>query len=262
MKYVIYLRTSTKKQDSRTQLDMCLQFLEKTVGKEFKYEIFTDEITSKKALNKREGIRQALHAINTGDVLVGQRVDRLSRNSYETHFIKHFLDAKEADLMMTCQPGIKNKVIFGTYIGMAEEEVMLLRERIRDKLKTKKRRGERIGTVQYGYELDQENLILVNGPEGTKVKKPGIMIEHEHERKALDFMIKAYEEGNSYRKIAKLLSENGYKNRRGNDFQAMSIHKILRQTGRQRKRILAPENIKMKRLRELSKEFLGLCDRA
>lgn len=234
MKYVIYLRVSTKKQDTKTQLQMCFDFLYKNIGKEFDHVVYTDEITSKRPLHKREGMRQALHSIKRGDVLVGQRVDRLARLSYETHFIKQFLDAKGAELMLTEQPGIKNKVIFGTYIGIAEEEGNLIRERTRNKLNAKKQRGERTGTVLYGYDLDKKNLIQVNGPDHSKVLKPGLLILESHEQVVLSEMSKLFDEGNSYRQIAHILTSLGYMNRQGNPFQHMSIYRILRRTGRTR----------------------------
>jgi DNA invertase Pin-like site-specific DNA recombinase len=48
MKYVIYLRVSTKEQDLRTQEQKCLSYLKSLGNSDFKYLIFTDSITSKK----------------------------------------------------------------------------------------------------------------------------------------------------------------------------------------------------------------------
>ncbi len=257
MKYVIYLRVSTKKQDKDTQLQMCMEFLRKNVGTQFEFIVYFDEITSKKPLHKREGMRQALHAIDRGDVLVGQRVDRLARHSYETHFIKTLLDAKGAELMLTEQPGIKNKVIFGTYIGIAEEEGNLIRERTRNKLAAKKNKGERTGTVLFGYDLDQINLILVNGPDQTKVLKPGLLIPNVLEQEQLGVMCQLFDEGLSFRQITHTLNNRGYRNREGNPFQHNSIYRIVSRTGRKRSSDQPPQESDMKMLRLLSREFLG-----
>lgn len=232
MKYVIYLRVSTKQQDTQTQLQMCLDFLKKRDDKDFSYLVFSDEITSKKALAKRKGISEALKAIRTGDVFVGQKIDRLSRNSYESHYIKKILDDVGAELLLTDQPGISNKVIFGVYIGIAEEEVKLIRERTKNKLWAKKQRNERVGTVPYGFTLDMVNLVLVNGKDGEKILKPGLLLPLSHEQEVLGIMCRLFDEKRSYREIANILTYQGHRNRKGNPFQPMSIYRILSQTGR------------------------------
>lgn len=252
MKYVIYLRVSTKKQDTNTQLQMCLDFLKKKDSQDFSYLVFSDEITSKKALEKRKGICAALDSIRAGDVFVGQRVDRLSRNSYECHHIKRRLDEVGAELLLTDQPGISNKVIFGVYIGIAEEEVKLIRERTKNKLWAKKQRNERVGTVPYGFTLDMENLVLVNGKDDEKVLKPGLLLPLLHEQQVLTAMCRLFDQGQSYRQIANTLTDQGYRNRKGNPFQHMSIYRILSQTGRATSKDLLQEETKFELLNSKS----------
>ncbi len=231
MKYVIYLRVSTKKQDTDTQLLKCLEFLRQKDISNFGYLVFSDSITSKKPLNKRKGICAALAAIRPGDVLVGQKIDRLSRNSFECHDIKRKLDEIGAELLLTDQPGISNKVIFGVYIGIAEEEVKMIRARTKDNLWKKSLRNERVGTIPYGFKLDMENLILVNGEDGKKVLKPGLLLPNPEEERVLAVMSDLFALGNSYREIAAILTEQGYKNRKGNPFHHMSIYRILSRIG-------------------------------
>lgn len=228
MKYVIYLRVSTDEQDLRTQEQKCMKFLRYHDSSDFDYQIFSDKISSRKSLDKRLGIQGALNSLKPGDVLVGQKLDRLARNSYETHCILHMLEIKKCEVIMIDQPGIKNKVILGMYAGIAEEEVKTIRERIKDKLSAKKERNERIsGRLPYGYTLDPVNLVEVNGPNKTKVLKPGYLVPESHEQMVLSLMFRFFDEGKSYRQIARILTDLGYRSRRGTPFPHMSIYQLI-----------------------------------
>ncbi len=237
MKYVIYLRVSTKEQDLRTQEQKCLKFLQNlNEGKEFTYSIFTDLITSKKPLEKRNGLNSALNALERGDVLVGQRVDRLARNELEAHKIKDFLIKNNIGILMIDQPGITDPLIFSIYAAVAAKEVAVLRERIKDKLWAKKQRSERTGGVPYGFTLNREKLVEVNGPDRKKILKPGILIEHPQEQEVLQQMITLFDQGLSYRRISEVLYDLGHRQRAGKKFAHTSICHILHRTGRARQR--------------------------
>lgn len=240
MKYVIYLRISTPKQDYRTQLDEVLTRLKQTHNGTFSYLVFCDEITSRKALLKRPGIQEALAALEKGDILVGTKVDRLARNLYETTQIIDILEKKEADIIMIDQPGIKNKVLLGLYAGIAEEEVKLIRSRTKSKLQSKSMRNERIsGQLPYGYDLDMINLIPIK--DRTKegwIMKPGLLIPNPAEQAILREMKYWQSLARSYREIAEILRNLGYKNREGKPFQATSIFRILRRSKKTENEIL------------------------
>ncbi len=236
MKYVIYLRVSTNMQDDRTQLEKCLQFLKHNSKKEFKYLVCTDTLSTRKKLDKRSGLQTALSSLGKGDILVAMRLDRITRNLHETTCIIHELEKKQADIILIDQPGIKNKVLLGLYAGIAEEEVKMIRKRITEKLAVKKTRNERISReVPYGFTLDLENLINIkNQDDAGWTMKPGLLVPESEEQEVLALMCQLFDEGMSYRMIAQELDDQGYKNRRGNSFQHMSIYRILCRTGRTR----------------------------
>lgn len=234
MKYIIYLRVSTIKQDERTQLDRCLQFLKSFSKDEFQYMVCTDKVSTRKKLEKREGLQTALKSLRAGDILVGMRLDRLARNLSETTRIIDELDERKADIIMVDQPGIKNKVLLGMYAGFAEEEVKLTRARISEKMEAKRKRGERISRyIPYGYRLDMDNLIAIkNQHDGGWTMKPGALLPEPNEQVALTLMCQYFDMGMTYEKISLTLTNQGYRNRSGNPFQKMSIYRILRRTGR------------------------------
>lgn len=227
MKYLIYLRISTKIQDERTQLDHCLRFIKQRDNTDFKYEVFIDKITSKKEIFKREGCKEMFSALERGDTIVAIRLDRLARKLYEATALIELLDKSGAEIILVDQPGIENKIMLGLYAGMAEEEVKLLRKRVKEKLQSKKNRGERYSRyLPYGFGLHETKLIPIRVGEEVVMKR-GILVPVYEEQQTLIQMYKLADEGLSHQKIATNLHEQGYRNREGKPFQKMSIYRIL-----------------------------------
>ena len=230
MKYRIYLRVSKEQQDERTQLDHIMRHLKQKEGEHVDYQVYKDKKTSRKPLDKRSGGIELLRDLQRGDTVVAMRLDRLCRSFYETAILIKAMDAAGAEVLLTQQPGIHNKIMLGVYAGMAEEEVKLLRQRISEKLESKKARGERYGSkLPYGYALHETKLIPVKKGNETVMKR-GILIPYHEEQHVLEIMKDLREEGRSYGEIAKVLTELGHKNREDKPFQKMSIYRILERT--------------------------------
>lgn len=228
MKYVFYLRVSTNEQDLRTQEEICLRHLKAKGDTQFKHVVFWDKISSRRSFDKREGLQKALASLKSGDILVGLRLDRFARNLYETTQIIEILRLKKVEIILIDQPGISNKVLLGLYAGMAEEEVKMIRKRIKEKLAVKSSRNERIsGIIPYGYQLDPVKTVAVR--HGDTVKhKLGVLIPLESEQRVIDYMKKLHCQQLSLRGIAKDMALKGYKNRNNRPFQIMSIYRILK----------------------------------
>jgi DNA invertase Pin-like site-specific DNA recombinase len=227
MKYLIYLRVSTIKQDAQTQLDYCLKFIKMRDQTDFRYEVYSDTITSKRPLVERAGGMALLAAMSKGDIVIAMRLDRLARKLHETTQLIHILETKGCDVLLVQQPGIKNKIMLGLYAGMAEEEVKLLRSRISEKLTSKKDRGERYsGKIPYGWTMHETHMVPIKvGSE--VVYKPGVLVPLESEQAVLTRIYRYADMGLGYQAIAKVLTEEGYRNREGNPFQKMSIYRAL-----------------------------------
>lgn len=227
MRYLIYLRVSTDEQDVETQLDYCLKFIKNKTQGEFKYEVFRDKITSKKPLFKRDGGAAMLKSLKKGDTIIAMRLDRISRKLHETTTLISLLEEKGAEVLLVEQPGITNKIMLGLYAGMAEEEVKLLRKRVSEKLQSKKNRGERYSRyLPYGYAMHETKLVPIK-QDGETVYKRGVLVPVFEEQQALARMYEYSAQGMSPQRIAKALSNEGYKNRQGKPFQKMSIYRIL-----------------------------------
>ncbi len=227
MKYLIYLRVSTDLQDTETQLDHCLRFIKQKDQSDFKYLVFRDKISSRKELFKREGGKAMLEILTKGDIIVSIRLDRISRKLYETTQLIERLDKAGAEIMLVDQPGITNKIMLGIYAGMAEEEVKLLRKRVKEKLESKRNRGERYSRfLPYGYGLHETKLVPIK--DGDKVvMKRGVLVPIYEEQQVLARMYQLSAEGMSHGRIARALTMSGCMNREGKPFQKMSIYRIL-----------------------------------
>jgi len=227
MKYLIYLRVSTDLQDTETQLDHCLRFIKQRDNTNFEYEVFRDKITSRKELFKREGGKEMFSRLKRGDIIISIRLDRIARKLYETTQLIDVLDKAGAEILLVDQPGITNKIMLGLYAGMAEEEVKLLRKRVKEKLETKKNRGERYSRfLPYGYGLHETKLVPIKVGDEVVMKR-GVLVPIYEEQEVLARMYQLSAEGMSHQRIAKALTESGYMNREGRPFQKMSIYRIL-----------------------------------
>lgn len=236
MKYVIYLRVSTKdRQDITTQLDKCLKFLRSRDNTDFKYVVYSDKMSSGKPTDKRVGFIEAMHSLEAGDVLVSTKIDRLSRNSLECQKIKQDLEIIGASILLIDQPGIDDTVMFGLYAAMAEKEREVIRSRIKDNLSIKKERLEKCGRyIPFGYELHPTELVLVKGADGKRVQKLGKLIPKPQEQTALLQMQEWFDFGVSYREIGRRLDKMGIATREGGSWHPNSVSRILARTGRKK----------------------------
>jgi DNA invertase Pin-like site-specific DNA recombinase len=236
MKYVIYLRVSTKKQDSRNQLENCLQYLQSRSKEGFNYLVFSDEITSKRSVYTRKGFQETLRALQEGDVLVAMRLDRIARYCKQLNWVADKIEEKKASFLMVEQPGLDNMILWGIYAGMAEEEVKTMGQRVKEALNAKKSRGELTNiSAPYGFAVDTENLIPIkNRDEEGFTLKVGKLIENPREKQIIREMLYLFDGGKSYQAISNELAKLGYLNRKGRPFQKMSIQRILVKIGKNR----------------------------
>lgn len=244
MKYVIYLRISTKKQDERPQREECLNFLRTFHKGQFEYAVYTDKISSKKpifqqseeiaAKSKRKrklrpGIQEVLAALQPGDVLVSVRIDRISRSQYELHRLANLLKSKKVNLLLVGNPNLEDPILLGMYAAMAEKEVDLLSKRIKEKLRSKRLRGEKCGKdIPYGYQLHPTKKVAIKRKDGDGFDmKLGHLVVSDAEQKVLAQMLELSAEGRSYRQVAARLADLGCTNRAGRPFGHMSIYRML-----------------------------------
>lgn len=231
MRFLIYLRVSTKDQDLRTQLDHCLRYLNSNFG-EVNYKVFSDKITSRKTVYKREGSKALLSELRQGDTIVLLRIDRLSRKQHHIVNLMAEFERKNIEVITVDQPGLsKNKMLLGIFSGAAEEELVMLSKRTKEKFDSKRKRGERVARfAPYGYKIDTENLVTVER-NGKEVQVPGYILPEESEKELVEKTKEFFSKGWSYTHITNELNELGFRNRNGKKLQKMTIFRIVKYAG-------------------------------
>jgi DNA invertase Pin-like site-specific DNA recombinase len=110
--------------------------------------IFQDEAASG-ADRDRPGLRSAISELRQGDILVIARLDRLARSASHLLQIAEDLRARGCDLQSLHEnidtSTASGKLMFTMLAAFAEFELNVIRERTKERLAAKKRRGERVG---------------------------------------------------------------------------------------------------------------------
>jgi DNA invertase Pin-like site-specific DNA recombinase len=225
IKYAIYLRVSTDNQDVRTQEDHCRQLIKNQSAV-----IFSDpDMSSRIPMKDRLGLQAMLNSLKSGTTVIVYKLDRLSRDVIEMVTIYRQIKQKKCFLQSYCDPNCDNEFHMGLMGVLAQKERTDISERTKAKLASKKSRGERTGTIPYGYRLDLDNLIQIK--RGDKIElKPARLIPDKNEQEILNMMSRYLQDGYSYREIAQVLTDQGYMNRQGNPFQHMSVYRILKRS--------------------------------
>jgi DNA invertase Pin-like site-specific DNA recombinase len=137
--YIGYARVSTGEQTLDAQRDAL-----KAAGCS---QIFTDVVSG--ATTTRTGLDAALGALSPGDTLVVARLDRLGRSMPHLVATVHELADRSVGFKSLAESidttSAAGKLVLHMFAALAAFERDLIRERTRDALAAKKRRGEPIG---------------------------------------------------------------------------------------------------------------------
>lgn len=154
-------------------------------------------------LEDRPGLLAALEAVKThgAGVLVAAKADRVARDVYVAELVKRHLKAAGAALALV--EGISGTDPFSEMAATvmdaaARLERRLIGARTSAALKAKRAKGERVGTVPYGY----------------RVAADGIHLEpHPEEHPALLRLLELRRAGLGGRRIAATLTAEGFQSR-------------------------------------------------
>ncbi len=171
-----YTRCSTHEQaDSGLGLDAQVERIQAYARlKGLDLELITDAgVSGGKPLAKREGGQRLLAAIQArkADTVVVLKLDRGFRNAtdclttveqWERKGIAlHIVDMGGNAIDTTSAAGRFMLVVLA---GAAEMERNLTRERTRSAMAVKRANGQRIGSIPFGYDLDDDGVTLVENP--------------------------------------------------------------------------------------------------
>ena len=226
LKVVVYSRVSTEEQAgsglSLEAQDAKLQAYAELFDLDV-VEVTEDAGGSAKTL-RRPGLQRALSLLESGeaDGLVVVKLDRLTRSVSDWQLLidEYFGEAagkslfSVSDSIDTRTAG--GRLVLNVLLSVAQWEREAIAERTKDALKVKIQKGERVGSVQYGFKVADDGKTLVKCDEESQVVT---MIRCMSDRKI------------SLRRIARELNRRGIPTKKGkgnNDWKHTTIRSIIK----------------------------------
>jgi site-specific DNA recombinase len=193
-------------------------------------------------LSKRPVLLQAIHAVRRGEVLLVAKRDRLGRDSFETAVIERDVKRRGARVVSAAGEGTENdhpdSVFFrGIIDHAAQYEREIGRDRTKRALAAKRAKGERAGTVPFGFRLAVNGVRThrrgceVSGIPVEGCACGGRVVQLEEapvEQRLLADMRARRAAGQSYREIAAALNADGATTRRGTALRFQYIARLLK----------------------------------
>lgn len=174
------------------------------------------DTVSGKNIKARPALKEILEMVSSGQVtdIVIVKLDRLARNVRQTYEIAELLKNHNCNLHAVTDKidtsTAMGKAFFGITAVFAEMERELIAERTKSILDDKRKLGEVIGTVPYGYKRDGAKLI-----------------QNVQEQRVIARLRYLRAMGLSYINISKCLAKEQIRNRKGTLFPPDHIRLIL-----------------------------------
>jgi len=217
-----YLRLSTNEEKQSNSFDVqldtiskkCLQ-LDLSIDR-----VFKETVSGAAKIEKRKKLLELISVVKANDIVLIQKADRLSRDTYLTGWIKTEFDKKKVDLIFVDNDIDLNnpiQVLSSKIVEIfSEYEREITKARIKLTKAHQKSKGLYLGgPIPYGYSIE-----TVDG-----VKK---LIENSYELDVISLILNLNNSGYSSRSIASKLKEKGILNRRNRVFHSQSILNIIK----------------------------------
>ena len=212
--YVAYFRVSTQRQGA-SGLGLAAQRTSVNGYIHNRGEIraeFTD-VESGKKNNRPELLKAIAHCKQQGGVLLIAKLDRLTRN------VAFIFTLRDSGVEFVCADMPEaNTLTIGVMATMAQHEREVIGDRTRKALAEKKKAGFVLGKP--------ENLTLEAVQKGLQVRQQNAR-EHENNRRAAALATSLRETNRSWSEVARMLNEYGFRTRRGKQFQAVQVQRII-----------------------------------
>ncbi len=180
--------------------------------------VFVDAGISGKRADNRPELQNALNAVTKlKGVLVVYSLSRLARSTKDTLIIAERLDKAGADLVSLSEKldttSAAGRMIFRLLAVLDEFERDLISERTSTAMGHKKSKGERVGTVPFGFTLLEDGRTLVR---------------KEQEQAVIELMELLRESGFSYGSVADFLNRKSVPTKKsGAKWQGTTVRNIL-----------------------------------
>lgn len=226
MKYIIYLRVSTKEQceSLETQEAIC----RKSIPENAEVIVFRDTKSGGRSFEKRVELQEGLDLLKKGDCFIVYKLDRLTRDFNQLGYISTVISMKKANLISATEKDL-SRAMQGFTAVMSDIERQKIRERTRDALQQRKSTGRRAGHVPYGFMAVEDEKLMTQ-----KLKPVNWIHENFEERSTLEQMLRLTDQGLSLSEVATALNEQGKVNRAGGlhhvgaPWSRYAIHRLLK----------------------------------
>ncbi|PGA29530.1 recombinase family protein [Bacillus thuringiensis] len=219
--YGIYVRVSTDRDEQissvENQIDICRNWLERNGFEWDERCVYKDEGISGMLFMERPAIQILLQKAKAKeiDMVVFKSISRLARDLKDSLEIREVFLAHSVRII-SVEEGYdstkagKNDMAFELWSLFSAQYSRTLSSSITAALAVKVRRGEHIGKVPYGYNREDQKLVI-----------------NEEEAEAVQMMYKWYLEGWGYKKITNELNQLGIKSKTKKNWQMTSVQRIL-----------------------------------
>lgn len=222
---VVLLRVSTKNQaESETGLmsqeNACRDYAAAN-GLEIVEVIKELGVSGGAPMDKREGLIRALSLLETGGTLLVAKYDRLSRSFLNQLLIEKAVTAKKANIVAVDNENAAasdpSSVLLRRLLSsVAEYEREIIRGRVAQAHKARRRAGLVCGHPPYGFSRGSNDELVANPEEGRVWAYVEKLRQTPNGKKA----------GHSWRAIAAKLNEQGLKNRSGRDWNYRTLQEL------------------------------------
>lgn len=178
-------------------------------------DVFMDAGQSGTKMKNRDGLQNALSAINKDTVLIFYSLSRLSRSLQDMLKIAGTVEKAGGQLVSltenfdTTTPS--GQMVFNLLSSFAQYESQIISERTRGALRHKKARGEQYSNVTpFGFKLVNKKLV-----------------EIDEEMKVIKRIVKQRNQGMTLRAIADRLNSQGVITKKGGTWQANTVSKLI-----------------------------------
>lgn len=177
---------------------------------------------------QRPGLARALARLESGEAegLLVAKLDRLTRSvvDLQTLVTSHFGEAGGAQLLSLSESvdtrKANGRMLLNLMISVAQWEREIICERTAEALAHKRGRGERVGTVPYGFRV-------VDDGRRSKSGRPAALEVDEGEAAGLALVAELHSKHKSLREIAAALQAGGFPTRSGRPWRHSTIQRIL-----------------------------------
>ncbi len=172
-------------------------------------------ISGAAAIEDRPGLLAAIGQLRRGDVLLIAKRDRIARDTFLSLVIEKAVGKRGA--VIASADGVGNgdgpadAFMRSIMDAAAQFERGLIRQRTRAAMAAKRRAGERIGEVPFGWDADAE----------------GNLIENAAEQKVIACILDCRRAGMSLRQIAAILNGQAVTTKKGRSWYGETVRSIL-----------------------------------